>query len=115
MLFRSLSVSYGRVGDVQMAQGDLADALTSYRDCLAIRERLATSNPGNVGWQLDLAGNYGKLGLLYGRTNNDHDNALAVFQKGQAIMDKLIALKPDNDGWKQEQAWFAGNVAALTK
>ena len=30
-------------------------------------------------------------------------------------MDKLIALRPDNDGWKKERAWFAGNVAALTK
>ena len=111
---RDLAVAIIKVADVQMAQGELADALTSYRDSLAIRERLATSNPGNVGWQLDLAGNYGKLGLLYGRTD-DHDNALAVFQKGQAIMDKLIALRPDNDGWKQEQAWFAGQVAALTK
>jgi hypothetical protein len=30
-------------------------------------------------------------------------------------MDKLIALRPDNDGWKEEQAWFAGQAAALSK
>jgi hypothetical protein len=38
---RDLSVSYDRIGDVQKAQGDLAGALNSYRDSLAIRERLA--------------------------------------------------------------------------
>ena len=33
---RDLSVSYEKVGDVQVAQGDLAGALKSYRDSLAI-------------------------------------------------------------------------------
>ena len=33
------------------AQGDLAGALTSYRDSLAIFDRLAKSDPGNAGWQ----------------------------------------------------------------
>jgi hypothetical protein len=45
-LQRELSVSYGRVGDVQVAQGNLPAALTSYQASLAIRERLAKSNPG---------------------------------------------------------------------
>ena len=52
---RDLSVSYNRIGDVQVAQGDLAGALTSYRDSLAIAERLAKSDPGNAGWQRDLS------------------------------------------------------------
>jgi hypothetical protein len=46
---RDLSVSYGKVGDVQMAQGDLKAALKSYSDSLAIAERLATpptTSPG---------------------------------------------------------------------
>ena len=45
-LQRELSVSYGRVGDVQMAQGNLPAALTSYQASLAIRDRLAKSDPG---------------------------------------------------------------------
>ena len=51
---RSVGV-YESVGDVQQAQGDLAGALQSYRDSLAIRERLAKSDPGNAGWQRDLS------------------------------------------------------------
>ena len=48
---RDLSVSYTKIGDVQVAQGDLAGALKSYKDGLGIADRLATSDPGNAGWQ----------------------------------------------------------------
>ena len=37
-----------------MAQGKLAEALTSYGDGLAISERLAMAAPNNAGWQRDL-------------------------------------------------------------
>jgi hypothetical protein len=40
---------------VQVAQGDLAGALKSYRDGLAVAERLARSDPGNAIWKRDLA------------------------------------------------------------
>ena len=59
------SASYSKVGDVQVAQGDLAGALKSYRDSLAIRERLAKSDPGNAGWQRDLSVSYAKLGSTF--------------------------------------------------
>ncbi len=42
---RDLSVSYNKVGDVQMAQGDLKAALKSYSDSRAIFERLAQIRP----------------------------------------------------------------------
>ena len=45
---RDLSVSYDRVGDVLVAQGNLPDALKAFRDSLAIRERLAKADPGNA-------------------------------------------------------------------
>jgi hypothetical protein len=47
---------------VQVAEGDLAGALTSYRDGLAIIDRLAKSNPNNAGWQRDLSGLLTKVG-----------------------------------------------------
>jgi tetratricopeptide (TPR) repeat protein len=59
---RNLSVSYNKVGDVQVARGDMAGALKSYRDSLAIFERLATSDPGNAGWQRDLSVSYNNVG-----------------------------------------------------
>ncbi len=44
------------------AQGDLAAALTNYQASLAIRERLAQADPGNAGWQRDLAVSFGRVG-----------------------------------------------------
>ena len=42
---RDLSVTHDRIGDVQVAQGDLAAALTSYQASLAIADRLARGGP----------------------------------------------------------------------
>jgi hypothetical protein len=36
---RGLSVSYEKIGDVQLAQGDLPAALNSYQTSFAIRDR----------------------------------------------------------------------------
>ena len=47
-------------GDIKVRRGDLAGALTSYRDGLAIADRLAKSDPGNAGWQRDLSVSYEK-------------------------------------------------------
>jgi hypothetical protein len=48
---RDLSVMYGKVGDVLVAQGKLDEALKAYRDGLAIRERLAAADRSNNRWQ----------------------------------------------------------------
>jgi hypothetical protein len=44
-----------------VAQGNLAEALKSFRDRLAIRDRLAKAPPGNAGWQFDLVVSNWKL------------------------------------------------------
>ena len=46
---REQSVAINAKGDVQVAQGDLAAALKSYQSSLAIRERLAQADAGNMG------------------------------------------------------------------
>jgi hypothetical protein len=45
---------YNNLGDVLVSHGDLPGALQSYRDSLAIRERLAKADPGNAEWQFDV-------------------------------------------------------------
>ncbi|MGO9455277.1 MAG: hypothetical protein ACLQDV_30145 [Candidatus Binataceae bacterium] len=44
-----------------VAQGKLAEALKTYRDSLAIAERLAKADPDNAGWQDDLSVFYSKV------------------------------------------------------
>ncbi len=91
---------------------DFAAALKSYRNSLA--NRLAQSDPGNAGWQHDLAVSYVKLADVY-RCSNDRGNALAALRQGEAIMDRLAKLSPDNAGWKDDLGWFDRQIAALTK
>jgi tetratricopeptide (TPR) repeat protein len=59
---RDESLALNCVGDVLRAQGNLAGAMKSFRDALAIRHRLAQSDPGNAGWQHDLSVSYHKIG-----------------------------------------------------
>jgi hypothetical protein len=51
-----------RVGDVLMAQGNLAEALKSYQDGLAVADRLAKSDPEDAGRQRDVSISYKKIG-----------------------------------------------------
>ncbi|NQW09613.1 MAG: tetratricopeptide repeat protein, partial [Alphaproteobacteria bacterium] len=57
---RERSVAYNEIGDVRVAQGELATALDSFRASLAIAERLAAADPGNAGWQRDLSVSHNK-------------------------------------------------------
>jgi hypothetical protein len=49
-------------------RGDLAGALKSYRDGLAIAERLAQSDPSNAGWQRHFSISHGRLAISFKKT-----------------------------------------------
>jgi len=87
-------VSFNKVGDVQMAQGDLTDALKSYTDSFAIRDRLAKSDPGNAGWQRDLSVSFNKVG----------DVQVAQGDLSLAILDRWRNPTPATRGGKS--MWF---------
>ena len=90
---RPLATLYGsaitlvddKVANVLFAQGKLPEALTAYRDSLAIRERLAKADPANAGWQADLAASYGKLGRLHLKME-DKAEAMRLFKAGRAVV-----------------------------
>jgi tetratricopeptide (TPR) repeat protein len=87
---RDLSVSYEKVADVLVAQGDLTAALQAYREDLAIAERLAKADPSNAGWQRDLQTSIGKIGNLA------HNFVLArQFDIALEAADQAIALAPE--------------------
>ena len=54
----------GRLGDLARAAGDSATADHHYRAALTIRERLATTDPGNVQYQQDLEWSRQRLASL---------------------------------------------------
>jgi tetratricopeptide (TPR) repeat protein len=109
---RDLSVSLIKIADVQLAHGDLAGALNSYQDSLAIREQLAKSDPGNAEWQRDLAVSFVRLALVQ-KQSGDSSKALDYLRRGQSIIARLILLSPDNAVWKQDLTWFDEQIKEL--
>ena len=83
---------YEKIGDVQVAQGDLAGALKSYRDSLAIIDRLAQSDPGNAGWQRDLSVSYEKIGDVQ-MAQGDLAGALDSYRDSLAIIESPGAIR----------------------
>ena len=97
---------------MQVAQGDLAAALQSYRDSLAIIERLAKSDTGNAVWQRDLSLSYERIGNVQ-LAQSDLAGALASYREGLAIRERLAKSDPGNADW-QSDLWVSydkiGNV-----
>jgi tetratricopeptide (TPR) repeat protein len=96
---RDLSVSYDRIGNVLEAQGNLPKALKSFRDGLAIAERLAQSDPGNAGWQSDLSVSFERVGDVL-KAQGNLPEALKSFRDGLAIRERLAQSDPGNAGWQ---------------
>ena len=102
-LQRELSVSYNRIGDVLVAQGNLTAALKSFRASLTIRERLAKADAGNAGWQSDLAVSFSRIGeVLVARGNLEE--ALKSFRASHDIIERLAKADVGNAGWQSDLA-----------
>jgi hypothetical protein len=83
----------------------LAQALTSFRDGLAIAQRLAQADPGNAGWQRDVAVSHAKLANAY-RVARDIEAARHHLVAGRAIMAELVGKFPDWAQWRGDLARF---------
>ncbi len=109
---RDLSVSYNRVGDVLVAQGNLPEALKTFRDGLAISDRLAQSDPDNAGWQRDLSVSYDRVGDVLVAQGNLPE-ALKTFRDGLAIAARLAKSDPGNAGWQRDLSVSYGKLASV--
>jgi tetratricopeptide (TPR) repeat protein len=109
---REVAVGLGSRGDVLVAQGDLPEALKSFRDGHDIFVRLAQSDPGNAGWQRDLSVSYNKIGDVLVAQGNLAE-ALKSFRDGLAIRERLAQSDPRNAGWQRDlytALWFVADV-----
>jgi tetratricopeptide (TPR) repeat protein len=98
---RGVLASHERVGNVQRAQGDLAGAMKSFSDGLAIIERQAKSDPGNAQWQRDLYAFHTLVGIVQVE-QGDLAGALKSYNDGLAIRDHLAKSDPGNAGWRRD-------------
>lgn len=90
---RDLSVSYHKMGEALIDQGNLPEALKNFREDLAIAEHLARSEPGNAHRQRDLAVSYSKIGGVQVEQGNLAD-ALKCFGDALALFDNLVKSDP---------------------
>jgi hypothetical protein len=95
-----------------MAQGNLAEALKSYRDGLVVADRLAKANPGNADWQRDLAICQSRVGVVLAR-QGDAAHALDMLQQGRAVVARLAEQSPTNAQLSKDLAAFDDNIAKL--
>jgi hypothetical protein len=99
---------------VQRAQGDLAAALTSYQASHDIFERLAKADPGNAGWQRDLALSYGRVAIVKVQQGARED-ALGALRHGRNIISRLARQSPSNATLPIDLTWFDSQIAAQEK
>jgi tetratricopeptide (TPR) repeat protein len=98
---RNLFLSYHRIGDVRLAEGNLAEALKFYRDGLAIVDRLVKSDPSNALWQSDLALCYQDVGDVL-QAQGDLAGALKSYRDGLAIRERLAKAEPSSASLQSE-------------
>jgi tetratricopeptide (TPR) repeat protein len=89
------------LGDIQHARGDVGAALATYREAGTVMGRLASSDPGNAGWQRDLSVSYNKVGDVLVAQGNLPD-ALKSFRDGLAIATHLASSDPGNANWQRD-------------
>jgi hypothetical protein len=98
---RSGAAAEETAADAPKHQGNLPEALKSFRDGLAIADRLAKSDPGNALWQHDLSVSYEKIGDVLADQGNLAE-ALKSYRDGLSIRDRLAKADPGNLNWQRD-------------
>jgi tetratricopeptide (TPR) repeat protein len=103
-----------RMGDVLRAQGNLAQALDSYRAAHEIRESLVRTEPGNTGWQRDLSVSYNNFGMVF-RAQGNLAAALGSYHAALAIRERLVKFDPGKAGWQNDLASSHNNIGGILR
>jgi hypothetical protein len=75
-------------------------------------DQLAKADPGNAGWQRDLALSHGRVGAVEAQTGAP-DSALTTLQEGRNIIARLKARAPYGARLGEDLAWFNHQIGAL--
>jgi hypothetical protein len=83
-----MAVLNDKIGDVQTVKGNLAPAMTSYRDSLAIVDHLTRTDADNSGWRADLSLAYLKVSDIQ-VAQGDPAGAASSVQNSIGILETL--------------------------
>ena len=101
-----------RLADLLWHRVPLAEIDPLCRRALAIRDRLAKSNPDNAAWQQNLLASYIRIGDVQ-KARGDLAGALKSYGDSLAIADRLAKSDPGNAGWQRDlysALWFVADV-----
>jgi tetratricopeptide (TPR) repeat protein len=98
------------LGDVAVAQGDLARARQLYEMAVAIAEPIAWFNPSNADWQRDLSVSHNRIASVL-QAQGNLPAALDSYRAGLAIIERLVKSDPANTGW-QRDLWVSHDAIA---
>jgi predicted negative regulator of RcsB-dependent stress response len=107
---RELSISHENLGDVLLAQRDVAGALAAYRAEMTILEALVATDASNAIWQQDVAGCHLQLGDAL-VAQRDRAAARAEYEAGRAVAQRLAASDPTNAELRELATTLANKVA----
>lgn len=99
-------------GDILRTLGQLPAARAAYEADLAISRRLAELDPGNAGWQRDLAGACVRMARLE-VVLRQAAAALAHYREAALIFALLVERAPTHAQWRKEHEIVAGELAAF--
>ena len=120
MLMKTNEVAPGRywatlgLGDIQKQRGNLLAALKSYRDALAIVERLVMFAPGDTGHRRDLSVSHNRVGDVM-VAQGDQPGALKSYHHALAIAERLAQSDPQNTEWQRDLSISHNKIGDVLK
>ena len=111
---RDLSLSYEKLGNVQLKLGDTVSALEFYQQSLDISERLAAADPSNSQAQRDLMVSHYKLAEVAAALL-EYDTAVERYTTAIAVLDRMIANGQNVEQSQQERAALANALRTVER
>jgi tetratricopeptide (TPR) repeat protein len=108
------AVFWANQGDTLTEQGNLVEALASYRQCQTLAQRLVAMDSSQTPWLNTLALSYRDIAIILDR-QGDRIGALASIQTGVAHASDLVKRKPKTPEWLSNLASSYGFLGDLLR
>jgi serine/threonine-protein kinase len=101
-----------QIGEVRMAQGDLARGAAAFEEALELARDLASRDPARTEWQFRLGEAHFWVGNAH-RLAGDLPAALDQMRLYLAVAEGLVAADPGNSDWQRELGYAHSSVGSI--
>ncbi len=101
-----------QLGEVRMAQGDLAAAMEAFRESLDRSKDLVARDPRNGEWQVGLGASHFWVGYVR-YLRNEFEPALAEFVPYLQISERLVEAEPENESYRLELGYAHSTIGSV--